>query len=129
METQTNKSLNILVIEDNPAGQKLLGKLMNKQQYQVTLAENGSMALDILSSQSFDLVLTDIILPVMDGVEFCKALRNKEKEKGGYIPVIGLSAGNAYSRDECLAVGMDAYLTKPFDFNELIGIIHDNTAK
>ena len=108
--------LNILLAEDNPLNQKIAAKLLGKKGWLVTVALNGQEALDQLSEKSFDLVLMDVQMPVLDGFETTKIIRLKEQESGGHIPIIAMTA-RAMAEDEkkCLDAGMDAYISKPID--------------
>ena len=107
-------SLRILLAEDNIINQRLGRKLLEKQGHVVTVAGNGREALGLLEGNEFDLVLMDVQMPEMDGLEATAALREREKKTGAHLPVIALTA-HAMKGDEetCLAAGMDAYLTKP----------------
>jgi|GEM_PF-2426485 len=109
------KGLKILLAEDNPVNQKLAIRLLEKQQHQITLATNGDEALRALRQGEFDLVLMDIMMPVMDGLEATQSLRQWEVENQRKpTPVIAMTA-NAMQGDKerCLAVGMDGYVSKP----------------
>jgi two-component system sensor histidine kinase/response regulator len=110
-------SLNILLVEDNVVNQKVAARLLEKSGHKVTLAGNGQEALDVLDRcgwLSFDLVLMDIQMPVMDGFETVAAIREHERTTGGHLPVVALTAhtmdGDA---ERCLRAGMDAYASKP----------------
>jgi two-component system, sensor histidine kinase and response regulator len=107
-------ALNILLAEDNDVNQKLATRLLEKRGHQVTVAGNGLQALNALSQASYDLVLMDVQMPEMDGIEATAALRAREHGKGSRQPVIAMTALVMQGdRERCLAAGMDGYLTKP----------------
>jgi signal transduction histidine kinase/CheY-like chemotaxis protein len=111
----------VLVAEDNAINLKLITRTLVKLGLQVEVAVNGREALERLKKESFDLVLMDIQMPVMDGLTAVEGLREFE-ERGDRkrIPVIALTAHAIQGyRERCLAAGMDGYLTKPIDRNEL----------
>jgi CheY-like chemotaxis protein len=118
------KSLKILLAEDNLINQKLVKKLLEKQGWQVTVANNGVEAVEWVGKDGFDLVLMDVQMPEMDGLEATKRIREQEKQTKKHIPIIALTA-HAFEEDrkECLEIGMDAYTTKPIKVRELMGII------
>jgi CheY-like chemotaxis protein len=101
-------------VEDNRVNQKLALRLLEKMGHRVTLAINGREALDLLKSNSFDLVLMDIQMPVMGGVEATQKIREAERQSGGHLPIIAVTA-NAMAGDaeKYLSAGMDGYVSKP----------------
>jgi two-component system sensor histidine kinase/response regulator len=112
--------LRILLAEDNLVNQKLTLSLLRKEGHHVRLAENGQEALDRLEEETFDLVLMDVQMPVMDGFEAAGAIRERERKNGGHIPIVAMTA-NAMRGDQerCLDAGMDEYLAKPIDPDRL----------
>jgi signal transduction histidine kinase/DNA-binding response OmpR family regulator len=116
--------LRILVAEDNPVNQRLVMRLLEKRGHRVTLAADGRQALEALNQGSFDLVLMDVQMPGMDGLEATAIIREKEKKTGKRQPIIALTAhAMTGDRDRCLAAGMDNYLTKPIRPQELDQIL------
>jgi PAS domain S-box-containing protein len=114
------KPLHILLAEDNIINQKLVSRLLEKHGHRVEIAGNGRDALDKLSGASFDLVLMDVQMPEMDGIETTKAIRKLEHYAGGHVPIIALTAHALKTDyDRCLAVGMDGYLSKPIRPDDL----------
>jgi two-component system, sensor histidine kinase and response regulator len=109
-----------LVAEDNLVNQRLIARLLEKRGYRVAIAANGREALSALEKETYDLVLMDVQMPVMDGMEATTMIREKEKLSGAHQAVIALTA-HAMKGDQerCLAAGMDAYLTKPIRSHEL----------
>src|SRR6266581_382427 len=107
-------ALHILLVEDNPVNCRLAQHVLEKEGYTVVAADNGAAALKKLERERFDLVLMDVQMPRMDGIEATAAIRNREKITGGYIPIIALTAhAMVGDRERCLKAGMDGYLIKP----------------
>jgi CheY-like chemotaxis protein len=114
------KVLEILLVEDKPMNQKLATVLLEKKGHKVTTAINGREALDILRSQLFDLILMDIHMPEMDGLEATARIRAFENETVRRIPIIAMTAfAMKEDRDKCLQAGMDYYVSKPINTKEL----------
>ncbi|PHS13003.1 MAG: hypothetical protein COA78_07560 [Blastopirellula sp.] len=108
------KSLNILLAEDGKANQMLAVALLKKWGHQVTVAENGAKAIDSLKNGAFDLILMDVQMPVLDGLEATRKIRENEKTSGKHIPIVAMTAGAMKGdRERCLDSGMDDYITKP----------------
>src|SRR5262245_38199108 len=108
--------LQILLVEDNPINQKVAARLLEKAGHAVTVAENGRVALDFVGSRPFDLVLMDVSMPEMDGLEATVAIRQREREAGTdrRVPIVALTAhAMVGDRERCLGAGMDGYVTKP----------------
>jgi two-component system, sensor histidine kinase and response regulator len=109
-----NSALNVLLAEDNDVNQKLATRLLEKRGHRVVVAVNGRQALEALRKAQFDLVLMDVQMPEMDGIEATVALRASERRTGLHQPVIAMTALVMQGdRERCLAAGMDGYLTKP----------------
>lgn len=108
------RALRLLLVEDNRVNQKLAMRLIEKMGHQVTLAINGREALKLLKPHSFDLVLMDIQMPVMGGVEATQKIRKSERMSGGHIPIIAMTAhAMAGDAEKYLSAGMDGYVSKP----------------
>ncbi|MBC8167920.1 MAG: response regulator [Bryobacteraceae bacterium] len=107
--------LNILVAEDNAVNQKLASRLLEKRGHRVTMVDNGAKAVESVRRGSFDLVLMDVQMPVLDGLSACAQIRDWEKDNSlTRTPIIALTAhALAGDREKCIAAGMDLYLTKP----------------
>ena len=116
--TQTARG-NILLVEDNSANQKFAALLLGKMGYEADIAENGQQAIELWRQNRYDLILMDCQMPVMDGYEAARKIR--EHEGGaGHIPIIALTANASQSdRDHCLRSGMDEIITKPYRKHEL----------
>src|SRR5438094_670327 len=107
-------ALHILLVEDNPVNRRLAQHVLEKEGYTVVAADNGAAALKTLERKRFDLVLMDVQMPRMDGIETTTAIRNREKITGGYTPIVALTAhAMVGDRERCLKAGMDGYLIKP----------------
>lgn len=118
--SNTIRQSKILVVEDNPMNQKLIRLILEQWGCDYRLAENGRIALDFVQNGSFDIVLMDIQMPVMDGYETTKAIRAMEGNANQHIPIIALSATTVNSeKDKIFAAGMDSFLSKPFTPNKL----------
>lgn len=105
----------ILVAEDNPVNRKIVANMIDTERFELTFAENGRQAYDIFRSATFDLVLMDVSMPEMDGIEATKAIRSFEAERAACpTPIVALTAhAMCGDRERFLSAGMDDYLTKP----------------
>jgi len=114
----------VLVAEDNLVNQKLALRVLEKHGYEVTVAGDGQAAINELQNGSFDVVLMDVEMPVMDGLEATAAIREGEKANGGHTPIIAMTAHSLKGDAErCIAGGMDAYVSKPIRTSELFATI------
>jgi CheY-like chemotaxis protein len=113
--------LRILLAEDNPVNQKVALRILEKEGHAVTVAADGREALVLWQRQEFDLILMDVQMPEMDGLEATAAIRRAEMSQGGgHIPIIALTAhAMAGDRERCLAAGMDGYASKPMRAEEI----------
>ena len=126
LPTTQQKPLKILLAEDGVANQRMACGLLNKWGHEVTLAQNGKEALDLLADADFDLVLMDVQMPVMDGIEATRQIRAREKGGEHRTPIIAMTARAMKSdREECLGAGMDDFVTKPIRRHELERAIAD----
>ncbi|MBN2289731.1 MAG: PAS domain S-box protein [Candidatus Glassbacteria bacterium] len=116
--------LHILLAEDNPVNRKLAASLLEKRGHSVVVAGNGKEAISHIGKEKFDLVLMDVNMPEMDGLEATAAIRGRERDAGGHLPVIALTAHALKGdRERCLEAGMDAYVSKPIRPAELFEAI------
>jgi len=121
------RPLRVLVVEDGLVNQHVARGVLESWGHEVRIAENGREAVDFFSNDSFDAVLMDIHMPVMDGYEATQALRKHERGSG--IPIIAMTAAAmSDDRERCLAAGMDDYIAKPIAIDELFMVIEQNTA-
>jgi two-component system sensor histidine kinase/response regulator len=110
----------ILVAEDNPVNQRLLLRILEKRGCSVVLAGDGIEALEACLRQTFDLLLMDVQMPRMGGLEACARIREEEAKSGGRIPIVALTAhAMTGDRERCIEAGMDDYLSKPIHTLEL----------
>ena len=117
---ESRPSLRILLAEDNPVNQKLAVALLERAGHSVSVAGNGRDAVEALAEEAFDLVLMDVHMPVMDGLEATAAIREREEQTGTHVPVLALTASAmAGDQDRCLGAGMDGCLSKPIQVDEL----------
>ena len=113
----------ILIAEDNLVNQRLTLRLLEKRGHTVKVANNGQEALAALDEQLFDLILMDLQMPEMDGLEATTAIRAQESG-GQHLPIIAMTAHTAQGdRERCLEVGMDDYISKPIEPQKLYAII------
>jgi PAS domain S-box-containing protein len=117
------RKLRVLLAEDNPVNQALVQRLLEKRGHTVEVVRNGLMALEALKSPSaapFDVILMDMQMPEMDGMECTALIREKEASAGGHIPIIALTAhAMKGDRERFLAAGMDGYISKPIRAQQL----------
>jgi PAS domain S-box-containing protein len=112
----------ILLVEDNRINQQVAIELLSQEGFRVDLAENGRQALDLIQSQIYDLVLMDLQMPVMDGYQATKALRQYKVHDD--MPVLAMSANAmSHDREQCLAVGMNDHIPKPVDRKQLLSAL------
>ncbi|MCL2072987.1 MAG: response regulator [Marinilabiliaceae bacterium] len=106
----------LLLVEDNVLNQKLIFLNLKKSGFDIDIARNGTEAVERVKEKEYSLILMDIMMPIMDGYEATRLIREIEKKSGRRSRIVGLTA-NTYDADKhrCLEAGMDAFLTKPFD--------------
>ena len=123
-----NRTLHVLLAEDNAINQELTRRVLEKAGHAVTVVESGREALDALDGGSFDVVLMDVQMPEMDGLDATEAIRGREEGTGRHVPIVAMTAHALQGDQEtCLAAGMDAYLSKPVDQAELLGVLRSMT--
>ncbi|AXG70752.1 sensor histidine kinase TodS [Kordia sp. SMS9] len=121
--TKNTQQYNLLIVEDHPDMQRFIQQLLNPK-YNVYTANNGKQALEVLKKTTIDLIVSDVMMPEMDGQALLKALKNHESYYA--IPVIMLTAlSNDDSKLEALMLGVDDYLSKPFSPEELMARVHN----
>ncbi|MEH6580839.1 MAG: YfiR/HmsC family protein [Halioglobus sp.] len=114
----------ILLVEDNPVNQKVAVELLGRRGHSVEVANNGAEAVEAVANQTFDVVLMDVHMPVMDGLAATRLIREREQASGGHLPIVALTAGaTVEDRDNSRAAGMDDFLTKPFRAEQLYSAV------
>jgi CheY-like chemotaxis protein len=127
---ERSECLSVLRVEDIAVNQRRAARLLEKRGDRVVVTANGREALAALEKDTFDLVLMDVQMPEMDGLEATASIRKKEEQSGKHQAVIALTA-HAMKGDEerCLAAGMDSYLSKPIRPQELDAILEGYLAR
>jgi CheY-like chemotaxis protein len=119
MREVTTPNCTVLVADDSPDMLEMIGTGLRMAGYQVCLVNNGSEALDFLQDNRCDVIVSDLMMPTMGGVELLRSVRARDHLKG--VPFILMSAAHADLR--LLAAKADAILEKPFDFNKLLRLL------
>ncbi len=123
---RSGASLSVLLVEDHPVNQALARRLLQKWGHRVTVVGNGHEALAALAAESFDILLTDVQMPEMDGLALAGAIRAQEQTTGRHLPIIVMTAHALKGdRERCLEAGMDAYISKPLQPAALHKVIED----
>jgi len=114
----------ILLVEDNKVNQRVAVRMLEENGHRVIAAGTGYEALAALEREEFDLILMDVQMPEMGGLEATAAIRKKEESTGRHVPIVAMTAGAMQGDDEkCLAAGMDGYISKPVRSQELIEMV------
>lgn len=121
------KRLKILLVEDNLLNQKITTFSLQKNTHKVEIANNGLEAVNMYENNSYDVVLMDIMMPVMDGLEATQNIREVEQQKQlPRTPIIAITANTLDNdKEKCMQIGMDDFMTKPFDMATLNQIFVD----
>ncbi|MBA3892034.1 MAG: response regulator, partial [Gemmatimonadaceae bacterium] len=120
------RQLNVLVAEDNPVNQKLVTALLERAGHVVKVVGDGAQAVSAIGNAQFDIVLMDVQMPEMSGLEATRRVREHEQETGRHVPIIALTARAMQGdREICLAAGMDDYLSKPVRGDALFAAIEN----
>ncbi|HNX00464.1 MAG TPA: ATP-binding protein [Candidatus Cloacimonadota bacterium] len=120
--------LKILVAEDNLINQKVLIRMLERMGHKAGLALDGKQAIELWEKEPFDLILMDIQMPEMNGIEATIQIREREKEKGGHIPIIAVTAyAMVGDKEKFLVAGMDEYIPKPINVNQLQEVLQKIT--
>jgi two-component system sensor histidine kinase/response regulator len=122
-------AVRVLLVEDNVVNQQVAAGLLRRRGHAVTIAQHGAEALALLHHQSFDLVLMDLQMPVMGGLEATTAIRDREQGSGEHVRIVAMTAhAMTGDRDRCLAAGMDGFLSKPVDPQMLFAVVEQKSA-
>jgi signal transduction histidine kinase/DNA-binding response OmpR family regulator len=120
----TGPPKHVLLAEDNVVNQRVAAGLLARRGHRVTIVENGKQAIDALEQTAFDLVLMDLQMPEMGGLEATAAIRARERKAGGHLRIVAMTAhAMSGDRERCLAAGMDDYLSKPIDQARLFAAV------
>lgn len=122
----SHRKLRVLLVDDNRVDRRLGARLLQKRGHDVVAVGDGAGAVDLNSREPFDLILMDVEMPQMDGLEATRLIREREKETGSKVPIIALTAHDMKGR--CAEVGMDDYVTKPVDAYEVNEVITRHVA-
>jgi two-component system, sensor histidine kinase and response regulator len=122
-------SLSVLLAEDNLVNQHLVKRLLEKRGHKVKMAGSGREALEYVERESFDIILMDVQMPDMDGLEATARIREIEKRRSTYTPIIALTAHTMKGdRERCLAAGMDQFINKPIDAERFVEVVETAAA-
>lgn len=114
--------LKILLVEDNLLNQRVVTFSLKKYNHEVTIANNGLEAVEMFRENQYDVILMDLMMPVMDGLEATVKIREEEEmnKSDKRIPIIAITANTMDNdRDTCISYGMDDFMSKPFDIEKL----------
>ena len=121
---RSTRTLHILLAEDNPVNQELTVAFLQRWGHSVVVTEDGLRALEAYERDAFDLIIMDVQMPVMDGFETTRKIRDIERKTGRYVPIIAMTAhAMAGDRERCLAAGMNQYIAKPILENALFVLV------
>jgi CheY-like chemotaxis protein len=121
---EERSALRILVAEDNSVNQQLARRLLQGQGHDVVICQNGREAVRAVEREQFDVVLMDVQMPEMDGLEATAAIRMAERATGGRQRIVAMTAhAMSGDRERCLAAGMDGYVSKPIRADELMEVL------
>ncbi len=118
------KGLKLLLVEDNILNQKLIFLNLTKFGFKIDVANNGAEAIEKVKENRYNIILMDLMMPVMDGLEATQEIRLFEETLNQHTPIIGLTANTFDAdREKCLAIGMDEFMSKPFDVDVFLAIL------
>jgi len=116
----------LLIAEDDPMLRQIMGIILRRDNYDIDFAENGQVAVEMWEKGGYDLILMDVQMPWLNGLNATAAIREKEHSHGGHTPIIAMTAHSLQEdRQRCLAAGMDACLSKPLDLKESRQVIQE----
>ena len=127
---EEEQKLRILVAEDDPMSSALLRSILERQGFQMELAQTGREAVEMWERGVFDLIIMDVQMPKLDGIAATRIIREKERATGKHVPILAITA-HAYQEEgeRCRAAGMDAFLPKPLDLRKGVQLIRSLAAK
>lgn len=117
-------SKKVLIAEDSSVIQNLTRKILQSQNFEIYSAKNGKQVIDMIKKNDYNIILMDINMPVMDGMECTRQIRSMEDKSKANIPIVAIT-GNAmnYSLDEFKETGINDYLQKPLNFDALVEVV------
>jgi CheY-like chemotaxis protein len=123
-EMKKTSETSILIAEDNVINQMLISTILAQEGYKTFIADNGAIAVEELAKNEYDMILMDLMMPVMNGYEATEFVRENMQEPKKSIPIIAVSADVTKDiKEKCLKVGMNDYISKPYTQQELIQLI------
>jgi len=123
-------TIRILVAEDDPTIRHLMVTILSRQGINCAFVEDGRRAVEAWEQDHFDFIIMDVQMPIMDGLNATRIIREKEAARGGHTIIIATTAFAMDSdRELCLKAGMDEYLAKPLDLEQLLGFIQKHTER
>ncbi|TWT90065.1 Signal transduction histidine-protein kinase BarA [Pseudobythopirellula maris] len=128
-EPGPSEPLRVLLVEDTPANRKVVKRALSKRGHELREAVNGREAVDAFRKEDFDVILMDVQMPIMDGLQATEAIREIEHRSGDErgVPIIALTAHSMRGdRERCLRAGMSGYLSKPLDLRRLIHSVEES---
>jgi CheY-like chemotaxis protein/HPt (histidine-containing phosphotransfer) domain-containing protein len=124
------RALRVLLAEDTPANQKVATAILAKRGHGVDIARNGAEAVEMVQKSCYDVVLMDVQMPVLDGLQATTAIRRLEPPEQAHVPIVAMTAHvMRVDRERCLEVGMDGYISKPVDAGKLIRVVEKVAAR
>ena len=118
--------MRILIVDDDTVISKVFTVMLQRAGFEVAVAEDGLMGVEMWEGDNFDLVLMDVQMPRMNGFEATRAIREKELVRGGHTIIVAITAFALHNDElKCLAAGMDAYMSKPVDYKKCIELIRE----
>ncbi len=118
----------VLIAEDSSVIQNLTKKILQMQNYEITVAKNGEQVIEMINKEDFDIILMDINMPVMDGMDCARAIRALSDAKKAATPILAIT-GNArnYSMADFREAGINDFIPKPLNFDELVTKVNQYT--
>jgi CheY-like chemotaxis protein len=124
VRSEAGSHARVLVVEDNAVNQKVALRMLERMGCRVDVASDGRAALELLGSIPYELVLMDVQMPVMDGLEATRELRRRESGSYRHMPVVAMTAHALQTdRERCLEAGMDDYISKPVRRRDLLRVL------
>ncbi len=128
--TRPVRRMSVMVAEDNIVNQRVASALLSKRGHSVKVVSNGKEVIAALEGAAFDLILMDVQMPEMDGFAATDAIRARERESGGHVRIVAMTAHAMKGDcDRCLRAGMDGYVSKPLDPATLFAVVEDEVAR